>query len=342
MVLYLHRKIVERGRQMFGGKKKQDEARELEKELLSRQVMLDRYSQVFAEITAKQRDTEERLETLKNSQEKMDQQLTRVIDAVNCASDHTEEQRQKNSRIQEEVHRISSGLEQSEACYWRIVEELKQQKEAMLETVEQNKHFTAPAEFLSKVPTELQEELKDITARIEELDDMGKQMGVLSLNAAIEAGRMGESGKEFVAAAEEVRELAGQYQQITASFQEIITKINKKLDETQNQVVHLNGLLKDNNVRMGKNTKEFADSVYRMEHSDIQNFSPEVKQLEEEITGTAAKEEELVRQYALATDAMEQAGESFMKQQDALERLKDGQESIREQIKAAKLEVAER
>ena len=192
---------------MFGGKKKQDEARELEKELLSRQVMLDRYSQVFAEITAKQRDTEERLETLKNSQEKMDQQLTRVIDAVNCASDHTEEQRQKNSRIQEEVHRISSGLEQSEACYWRILEELKQQKEAMLETVEQNKHFTAPAEFLSKVPTELQEELKGISAHIEELDDMGRQMGVLSLNAAIEAGRMGESGKEFVAAATWFRKL---------------------------------------------------------------------------------------------------------------------------------------
>lgn len=327
---------------MFGGRKKQDGAKELEKELLSRQVMLDRYSQVFAEITAKQRDAEERLDTLKESQEKMDQQLTRVIDAVNCAADYTEEQRQKNSRIQEEVQRISNGLEKSEDCYWKIVGELKQQKEDMLETVEKNKHFTAPAEFLSKVPTELQEELKNITVHLEALDDMGKQMGVLSLNAAIEAGRMGESGREFVAAAEEVRGLAGQYQQMTASFQKAIANINEKLEETQTQVSHLNGMLKDNNVRMQKSAKEFTDSVYRMEHSDIQNFSPKVKRLEEEITGTTTEEEELVRQYALATDAMEQAGESFMKQQDALEQLKDGQESIREQIKAAKLEMVER
>lgn len=326
---------------MFGGRKKQSESRELEKELLSRQLMLDRYSQVFAEITAKQRDTEERLDTLKTSQEKMDEQLTRVIDAVNCATDHTEEQKLKNRDIQEEMRKISTGLEQSEGCYWKIVEELKQQRDDMLETVEQNKHFTAPAEFLSKVSTELQEELKGISGHMEELEDMGRQMGVLSLNAAIEAGRMGESGREFVAAAEDVRNLAGQYQQITASFQEVIGKITEKLEETQAQVVHLNGLLKDNNVRMGKNTKELGDCVYRMEHSDIQNFAPGVKQLVEEMTGTVAGEEELIRQYALATDAMEQAGESFMKQQDALERLRDGQEEIREQIKAAKIEMIE-
>lgn len=326
---------------MFGGRKKQSEARELEKELLSRQVMLDRYSQVFAEIMAKQRDTEERLDTLKNSQEKMDEQLTRVIDAVNCATDRTEEQRQKNSSIQEEMRKISTGLEQSEGCYRNIVEELKRQRDDMLDAVEQNKHFTAPAEFLSKVSTELQEELKGIGAHMEELGDMGKQMGVLSLNAAIEAGRMGESGREFVAAAEDVRNLAGQYQQITASFQETIERITEKLEETQAQVAHLNGLLKDNNVRMGKNTKELGDCVYRMEHSDIQNFAPGVKQLLEEMSGTTAGEEELIRQYALATDAMEQAGESFMKQQDALERLRDGQEEIREQIKSAKLEMRE-
>lgn len=326
---------------MFGGRKKQSEARELEKELLSRQVMLDRYSQVFAEIMAKQRDTEERLDTLKNSQEKMDEQLTRVIDAVNCATDRTEEQRQKNSSIQEEMRKISTGLEQSEGCYQNIVEELKRQRDDMLDAVEQNKHFTAPAEFLSKVSTELQEELKGIGVHMEELGDMGKQMGVLSLNAAIEAGRMGESGREFVAAAEDVRNLAGQYQQITASFQETIERITEKLEETQAQVAHLNGLLKDNNVRMGKNTKELGDCVYRMEHSDIQNFAPGVKQLLEEMSGTTAGEEELIRQYALATDAMEQAGESFMKQQDALERLRDGQEEIREQIKSAKLEMRE-
>ena len=324
---------------MFGGRKKQEESRELEKELLSRQMMLDRYSQVFAEITAKQRDTEERLNTLKNSQEKMDQQLTKVIDAVNCAADHTEGQRRKNHDIQEEMQRVSGAIEQSEECYWKIVEQLKKQQEDMLNNVEQNKHFTAPAEFLNKVPVELQEELKGITTHVDQLNEMSRQMGVLSLNAAIEAGRMGESGREFVAAAEDVRNLAVKYQQMTESFQETVKRIEEKLEQTQGQVIHLNGLLKDNNVRMGKTAKEFADSIYRMEHSDIQNFSPQVKKLTEELTGTAMEEEELIQQYALATNAMEQAGESFMKQQDALEQLKNRQDEIREQMKTVKPEV---
>ena len=326
---------------MFGRQKKQNETKELEKELLSRQVMLERYSRIFGEITAKQKDTEERLDTLKGSQEKMDEQLTKVIDAVNCAADHTEERRKKTDRLQEEIQQISGGLEKSEACYWQIVEELKQQKEDMLDTVEQNKHFTAPAEFLSKASTELQEEVNGITSCMDELEEMGKQMGVLSLNAAIEAGRMGESGREFVSAIEDVRNLSGQYQQMTASFGEILEKINEKLEETQGQVSHLNSLLKDNNLRMGKHTREFSDCVYRLEHSDIQNFSPEVKKVAEEITGAAPGEEELVKQYALATDAMEQAGESFMKQQDALAQLKDRQEEIREQMKAVNIEMAD-
>lgn len=321
---------------MFGGRKKQEESKELEKELLSKQIMLDRYSQVFAEITAKQRDTEERLGILKNSQEKMDQQLTRVIDAVNCAADHTEEQRKKNRELQEEMQKISVAIQQSEDCYGKIVEELKLQQDEMLEHVEQNKHFTAPAEFLSKVPTELQDELKGITIQMEQLDDMGRQMGVLSLNAAIEAGRMGESGREFVAAAEDVRDLAAKYQQMTEAFQEMVKRIDEKLEETQGQVIHLNGLLKDNNVRMGKTAKKFTDSIYRMEYSDIQNFTPQVKKLTEELNGTNVEEEELLKQYALATDAMEQAGESFMKQQDALEQLKSRQNEIREQMKTVK------
>ena len=101
---------------MFGGRRKQEEARGMEKELLSRQLMMDRYSQVFSEITAKQEETESMLNTLKNSQEEMDQQLTKVIEAVNSSADYTQKQRQKSSGIQEQIDRISGGLEKSENC----------------------------------------------------------------------------------------------------------------------------------------------------------------------------------------------------------------------------------
>lgn len=322
---------------MFGGRRKQEEFRAMEKELLSRQVILDRYSQTFSHIRAKNRDTESMLDTFKSSREEMDQQLTKVIDAVNCSADHTRKQKEQSCEIQEQMYKISEGVEQTEVSYWEMTEKLKQQKENMLDAVEQNKNITAPAEFLSKISVELQEELNGIGNQIGELDSMGRQMGVLSLNAAIEAGRMGESGREFVAAAEDVRNLAGQYQQITVSFSEAIEKINSTLEEVKEQTAQLNTRLKDYNIQIGKGTKEFADCVSQMEDSDIQSFTTEIKNLAERVSNMITSEDECIRQYSLATNAMEQAGESFMKQQGILEQIEGSLGDIKEQVKAEKL-----
>lgn len=321
---------------MFGGQKKQEEIKRLEKEAMSKQAKLDRYARLFSDIADRQREAETHMDVLKNSQAGMDQQLTHVIDAVNHAADETAGQAEKNRELLEQTRNLTEGLEKSESCREQVTAELKQQNDEMLDIVDQNKHFTAPAKFLSQVTKDLEGDLAKISGQLEELEHLGKQMSVVSLNAAIEAGRMGESGAQFVAAAEDVRNVSGQYQQLASSFAAVVETISGRLKETEEQAARLNGLLRENNVCMGRTTKEFTDTLYRMEHSDIRNFTPEAKQLLEQMETAAASGQKLNRQYTLANDAMELAGESFMKQQETLDKLKENLNGMQEQIKSVK------
>ena len=71
--------------------------------------------------------------------------------------------------------------------------------------VENNKHFTAPAKSLSETSDRLEAHVDSCADIAAQMKEQNKQMSVLSLNAAIEAGMLGEQGKLFVEAAESIR-----------------------------------------------------------------------------------------------------------------------------------------
>ena len=85
---------------------------------------------------------------------------------------------------------------------------------------------------------------------------LSKSMGVLALNAAIEAGRMGDTGKKFIASAEEIRTLSEQFETAADQTGQRLKGMAEKMQEMEEQIRHLNQLLKENNISMGKVLKE--------------------------------------------------------------------------------------
>lgn len=318
---------------MFGISRKQDDSREL----LTKQSLLERYSRAFSEITEEQQDAKQKMTSVEESQSELDKQLTRAIEAVNRAGDENEQQSRERSELEEQAEALAEGLEKSENCYHQIVTKIKSQNDEISEFVTQNRELAAPAKFFSQAAQEWRQDMESMQSSIAGMSDMGHEMGVLSLNAAIEAGRMGESGRQFVAAAEDVRKLAGQYQQLAAELKDIMEKFSSRLTEAEEQTAQLNRLLEEQTVRAEKTAKEFADSVYRLEHSDIQNFTPQMQKLAERIQNGGEHEKEASRQYALATDAMELTEKNFRQQQETLEKWKQHMDMINEQIKAVKI-----
>ena len=75
------------------------------------------------------------------------------------------------------------------------MEQVKGQNEKVVEIVENNKHFTTPMKkHISEVPQALREMRQARNGeRAERMEELSKTMGVLALNSAIEAGRMGRA-----------------------------------------------------------------------------------------------------------------------------------------------------
>ena len=125
-----------------------------------------------------------------------------------------------------------------------------------LPEVENNKHFTAPAKNLPETSDRLEAHVDSCADIAAQMKEQNKQMSVLSLNAAIEAGMLGEQGKLFVEAAESIREASVSYDSAIDAVKQELSEAKAEISALKEQVSHLVGLLKDNNVATTKLMKQ--------------------------------------------------------------------------------------
>lgn len=144
---------------------------------------------------------------------------------------------------------------------------------------------------------ELSEETKAINTIVESINDIAEQTGLLSLNASIEAARVGEQGKGFAVVAEEIRKLSDQSVGAAAE----IRKMVERIDEKRAVVADVTGQSADTVRSQSEAMRIVAGSFHQ-----IRDSVTDMAKVMQEITGIMQEMETEKEQTSIMIDRMTQ------------------------------------
>lgn len=285
---------------MFGGKKE----KALEEELAAVKKENERIEKVLSGILEQKDVVVEQFARMTASRAQLEKDVAQMKEYMESVFELAVNGEKTAGDIYSTMVEAKNGVATFDANHSVFVGQMRAQSERIVEIVENNKHFTTPMKCITEAQAVCREERQQLSERAGRMMDFSKNMSVLALNAAIEAGRMGESGSSFITAAEEIRTFSENYEREAREMQSQLTLSETRNAELEEQVRHLNELLKENNISMSKLYKDSAQNMATYE-------------------GSQTSIRDLIQEDALGrTDALRQAEQENAKtQEQMLERL---------------------
>ena len=208
----------------------------------------------------------------------------------------------------ERVQKKEMQQQASDEAYHRLLD-------ATTRLVDVNKHFTTPSKYISEFPSNYKAQNQSCRESLDQMEEFGKQMGVLSLQAAIEAGRLGEDGRQFVETAEDIRTYAANYDKVIAQTRLQLEQSDERLSELENQVHHLITLLKENNIATAKLMNLCQDAVNKSDALNHNSLMDDFIEIQNKMSTLRNADEEIVKSEERNRIQVDDLNEEFLAQQ---------------------------
>ena len=271
---------------MFGAKRE----RQLENELFWQQQEMNHLQARLSDVAIRKENTEELFVQMTISKTELDETINLISEELAQLKGATEENAGQAVLLKQQVSRKTEQNEKLKGMQKELLKSAVEQKNSIAQLVEQNKHFTTPMKAITEIPSLVKDTKQELKEDLEKMSDAAEGMSVLALNAAIKAGGLGEEGKDFVQAAEDVRAASEQYAEAVSNVQQKIEAFSEKINDVEAQITRLNELLKENNISMNRLLQEEDKTI---EEETPENFTEEQKNVENILDCLGQKENEI-------------------------------------------------
>ena len=255
----------------------------------------------------------------------------------------SEEMEKSNEAVEDEIvnmnEHIAKGVEESKLNLefsnnlQKILTKSMDQIELTqnnLEELNQNIKMSSDRQIeVNRTLNELAKSTEEIKQVLDIISEIAEHTNLLSLNASIEAARVGEAGKGFAVVAEEVRKLAEHTQRHLIDINETVNTIVDRIQTVSKEIEVLaksslklvdTSLVVEQNL---ENVEEELDNVVKLSKEDINNSS------------------EIVKIFSHIKTSSENVDHLFKKNQEHFKTLVENYEGLFEDIRELELEIEE-
>lgn len=249
----------------------------------------------FAEVLQQKELFETKVSAMEDSGNQIYTDISQVMENTTDLSNYAMQNIEETSALIHDMDDFSKDLKSGVDEYMQIAELVKEYHEAVTNLVEENKHYTTPAKYLTEAPARFRQDYQSYEEKVDEMAENSKQMGVMALNAAIEAGRMGVAGTQFVATAEEIRQTALGYERTALTMKEELQDAQKRISELEEFVLRLVSLVKDGNISTTRLMKKSMELNKLVTECSLRDFSEDMIGMRDKVVAIRNLEEEIAK-----------------------------------------------
>ena len=250
---------------------------------------------VFSQITEQRETFEQGVTQIEEGEKRIFSDVCQVLENTNELANHAMLNIEEESALIHSIDDFSRDLRIAAEEYTQVTDLVRQEMEAITELVEANKHFTSPSKYLTEAPATLKQANESYKEQLDQMAEYGRQMGVMALNAAIEAGRMGEPAKQFVSVSEEIRQTAFVYEKAAVSMKEELIASQAKVSELEDTIHRLIGLLKDSNMGTARLLKKCQETNNVIKNASMRDFSDDMILMRDKVVAMRNLDEEVAK-----------------------------------------------
>lgn len=226
----------------------------LEKENI--QTMLSEIMSISENMIGNILVVSEKMDVLEDSVAKTKASMEEVSNGTSDTAESVQNQLVMTEEIQRFIEKVENVSGTISTDMNEANEEVQAGKNKIDELIEQVHVSDQASSKVSEELGKLTTYAGQMQSIVELIDGITSQTSLLSLNASIEAARVGEAGKGFAVVASEISNLADQTQNATVEITELIENISSELEE----VVSVINYMMDNNKLQSIAATETASS----------------------------------------------------------------------------------